>query len=120
MRWRVLMALFILFAILAGGLFLEGRVNQICRQVETLLMLHRETADGRLLEQALLQWEQAQPLLSSLLHQQRLEDVGQGLAQGLGALQAGDQGSCMMKIEGVLYLLDDIREYDHILWKTLF
>ena len=122
MRWRVLTALTIIGLIVAGGLICRSRVAQTCRQAEALLQAQRQSAapDREALEQALALWEDSLPLLSSLLHHQRLEEVGQGLSRCLGALGANDTGTCLAQIDAVLYALDDIREYDHILWKTVF
>ena len=120
MRWRVLTALILIGFVVTGGLFCRSKVTQTCRQVEQLLQQQRNQPDQEALTQALALWDEALPLLSTLMHHQRLEEVGHGLSCGLGALRAGDTGSCIMQIDGVLYLLDDIREYDHIHWKTLF
>lgn len=120
MRWRVLTALLLIGSIVAGGLFCRSIVAQTCRQVESLLRQPNDQLNQEALEQALQLWEDALPILSTLLHHQRLEEVGQGLARSLGALRAGDIGGCTAQMDGVLYELDDIREYDHINWKTLF
>lgn len=121
MRWRVLTAVVLLCAILTGGLMCRRQVIRYCDDVLALL----QPADGGIphrqqLEQALESWEQALPQLSSLLHQDRLERVGQSLSAGLGALRSGDEGGCLAQIGTAIYLLRDIREYDDILWQTLF
>lgn len=120
MRWRVLTATVLLCAILAGGFLCRSQVIQHCDDVLALL----QSADGvpseMQLEEALTHWEGTLPLLSSLLHQDRLEHVGQSLSCALGYLQGGDEAGCLAQLGKALYLLRDIREYDDILWQILF
>lgn len=117
MRWRVLTALLIIGMIMTGGIYCRSRIAEICEQMEVLL---RQQPDGTALDDALQLWEDSLPLLSSLLHHQRLDEVGQNLARSAGVLQAGDSGQYTAQIHALLYMLSDIREYDHISWKTLF
>lgn len=117
MRWRVLTAVLIIGMIVTGGLYCRSRIGEICGQMEDLL---RQPPDRAALDDALQLWEDSLPLLSTLLHHQRLDEVGQNLTRSAGALQAGDFGQCAAQIDSILYMLEDIREYDHIHWKTLF
>jgi len=120
MRWRVLMALTIIGLILAGGLYCQDRVTNICIQMEQLLLQARAQRAPEPLKQACTLWESNIPLLSTLLHHQRLDEVGQNLSRSMGALTSADIGQCIAQIDSILYMLADIREYDHINWKTLF
>ena len=120
MRWRVLTALLIIGLILTGGIYCRSRIEQTCEQMDELLLQQKELPDPDVLNEALLLWEEQLPLLSTLLHHQRLDEVGQSLARSTGALQAGDFGQYIAQIDSILYMLSDIREYDHINLKTLF
>ena len=120
MRWRVLTALLIIGAILAGGAVCRIAVARTCDQVSDLLLQQKGRADEEMLESALRLWDESLPVLSILLHHQQLEAVGLSMARGLGALRAGDIAGCMAQIDASLYILSDIREYDDIQWKTLF
>ena len=42
-----------------------------------------------------------------------------GLSRASGCLRAKDRSGCLEQLRAVLYLLDDIGEYDHISLKTL-
>lgn len=120
MRWRVLTAVFIISSILLGGIACRSKVEKTCQEMEELLIRQAEQPELAVLDKALSLWEEQLPLLSTLLHHQRLDEVGQSLARSTGALQAGDVGQCMAQIHSVLYMLEDIREYDHINFKTMF
>ena len=126
MRWRVLMAVALLCAVVAGGLYFRGQTIACCDEVIDLLQpTAAELESGVLpdsdaLEKALEQWEHHLPLLSFLLHQDRLERVGQCLSSGLGYLDGGDSAGSLAQIHTAMYLLRDIREYDDILWQVLF
>ena len=113
MRWRVLTAVLLIVALLAGGIAFRWVVNDTCRRVENLL---RQSGP---LEEAQALWERRLPLLSCVITHDRLERVGEGLARANGYLQTGEQAGFRVQIEGLLYLLDDIREYDHINVQTL-
>ncbi len=118
MGWRVWVAAALLLAILGGGLVCRTLVADHCRQVEDLL---RQAREGRMepLEQALELWERRLPFLSSLLNHEVLEEVGACLARARGRLESGDRAGCREEIEGALYLLDDVREYDRVSGKNL-
>lgn len=126
MQWRVLTALVLIGLIVAGGLVCRQQVAVCCDKVEVLLrqaevQLEDDPAlSAEALEQAMLLWEEDLPLLSALLNHGRLENVGRDLSRGLGYVETGDPSGCLAQIGAALYLLDDIREYDHIDWKTLF
>ena len=120
MRWRVLTAVVLLCIIVAGGFVCRRQVIRCCDDVLTLLQNETEHPTQRQLELALIRWERSLPLLSSLLHQERLEQVGQHLSAGLGYLRGGDEAGCLAQIGTAIYLLRDIREYDDILLQFLF
>ena len=120
MRWRILTATILLCATLAGGFICRRQVIQSCDDVLALLQSADSTPSQTQLEEALAHWENALPLLSSLLHQDRLERVGQSLSCALGYLQGGDEAGCLAQLGTAVYLLRDIREYDDILWQILF
>lgn len=126
MQWRVLMALGLIGLILFGGLFCRENVADRCDQVADLLRQVQSQLEGddspspEILEQAMALWEKNLPVLSALLSHDRLENVGRDLSRGLGYLHVGDRPGCLAQIDAALYLLDDIREYDHVDWKTLF
>lgn len=117
MRWRVLTALLLIGMIVTGGIYCRSKIAGICGQMEDLL---EQPPDHAALDEALQLWEDSLPMLSTLLHHQRLDEVGQSLARAAGALQQGDSGQYTAQIYALLYMLNDIREYDHINWKTLF
>ena len=120
MRWRVLTAVLIIGLILSGGFYCRSWVAQTCQQMESLLLLQKEQPDEKALENAIELWEASLPILSALLNHQQLESLGKELALASGALLAGDNALYLSQINTSLYLLDDIREYDYICWKTLF
>ena len=120
MRWRVLTAVVLLCAIVAGGVLCRRQVIRCCDDVLTLLQSETEHPTQQQLELALARWERSLPLLSSLLHQDRLEQVGQRLSAGLGFLHEGDEAGCSAQISTAIYLLRDIREYDDFLLQILF
>ena len=118
MRWRVLIAFGIIAGILAAGLNFRIHVTNCCNEIEALLLQSEPSLQQ--LEQALNLWEKEVPLLSALLHHDLMERVGQELSRGLGLLKSGDLPGCKGQIDIILYLLDDIRDYDDISFKTLF
>ena len=120
MRWRVLVAIVLLCAILTSGMLCRRQVIHCCDDVIALLQSTDGAPARQQLEDALERWEKALPLLSSLLHQDRLERVGQSLSCALGFLQGGDEAGCLAQTATAVYLLRDIREYDDILWQILF
>ena len=119
MRWRVTIAAALILAVLLGGTVCRTKVQQQCGLVETLLLQAETELRPELLEEADRLWERGLPLLSCLLPHDRLERVGEGLARAEGFLKAGDRPSFFAQIEALLYLLDDIREYDYINFQTL-
>jgi hypothetical protein len=119
MRWRVTIAAALILAVLLGGTVCRTKVRQQCSLVETLLLQAAAELRPELLEEADRLWERGLPLLSCLLPHDRLERVGEGLARAEGFLKAGDRPSFFAQIEALLYLLDDIREYDYINFQTL-
>lgn len=119
MRWRVTIAAALILAVLLGGTVCRTKVQQQCGLVETLLLQAAAELRPELLEEADRLWERGLPLLSCLLPHDRLERVGEGIARANGYLQTGEQAGFRVQIEGLLYLLDDIREYDYINFQTL-
>lgn len=125
MRWRVVTAALLLAGLLAGGLFCRGLVEDCCDRAARLL----ETACAQLeagqtpvwlVEESLEHWEKHLPLLSSLMHHEALEAVGQGLSRAAGYVYLEDFPAGLAQLREVLYLLDDIRNFDRPVWKTLF
>ena len=125
MRWRALTAAVLLAGILLGGLWCRAQVEEHCKTIEHMLAglsaaLEQGTLpDSGTLDRALLLWEERLPFLSSLLDHEQLEQVGVGLSRASGCLRAKDRSGCLEQLRAVLYLLDDIGEYDHISLKTL-
>ncbi len=119
MQWRVLTAVALILALLAGGMICRGAVADSCGAVEAMLRQAKASPAPESLERARALWESRLPLLSCVLTHDRLERVGEGLARAAGCLQAGDAAAFAAQIESLLYLLDDIREYDHINAQTL-
>ena len=119
MRWRVTIAAALILAVLLGGTVCRAEVQRRCGLVETLLLRAAAELRPELLEEADRLWERGLPLLSCLLPHDRLERVGEGLARAEGFLKAGDRPAFSAQIAALLYLLDDIREYDYINFQTL-
>ena len=119
MRWRVMMASVLILALLSGGVVCRSLVERRCREVEALLRQAEAELQPMRMEEAGRLWEQGLPLLSCLLSHDRLERVGEGLARAESLLRTGDRSAFSAQIAALLYLLDDIREYDHINSQTL-
>ena len=119
MRWRVTIAAALILAVLLGGTVCRAEVQRRCSLMEKLLLQAAAELRPELLEEADRLWGRGLPLLSCLLPHDRLERVGEGLARAEGFLKAGDRSSFFAQIEALLYLLDDIREYDYINFQTL-
>lgn len=119
MKWRVLTAVALILALLVGGVTVRRVVSDTCREVERLLQRTEIDLQPGPLEEAQDLWERRLPLLSCVVMHDHLERVGEGLARADGYLQAGEQAGFRAQIKGLLYLLDDIREYDHINVQTL-
>ncbi|MBR5536279.1 MAG: DUF4363 family protein [Clostridia bacterium] len=119
MRWRVLIAAILIVALLVGGGVCRRKVGVCCGEVAELVKLARAELRPEPLEEAARIWERRLPLLSCVLTHDRLERVGEGLARAEGFLRAGDRGNFLAQIDGLLYFLDDIREYDHIRLQAL-
>lgn len=119
MKWRVLTAVVLILALLVGGVMFRRAVSDTCRQVGTILQQAGADMQPGTMEAARELWEGRLPLLSCVVAHDRLERVGEGLARANGYLQAGARGAFRGQIEGVLYLLEDIREYDDITVQTL-
>ena len=119
MRWRILTAAVLIFILLAGGWFLQRTVAHACGEIESMLRQAKSDLRPEGVEAARVQWESKLPLLSCVVAHDRLERVGEGLARAEGYLRAGERADFAAQIEAVLYLLDDIREYDHINLQTL-
>ena len=119
MRWRVTIAAALILAVLLGGTVCRAEVQRRCSLMEKLLLQAAAELQPELLEEADRLWEQGLPLLSCLLPHDRLERVGEGLARAEGFLKAGDRPAFSAQIVALLYLLDDIREYDYINFQTL-
>lgn len=119
MRWRVLTAAVLILSLLSGGAVCRGQVGACCGEVERLLELAEDGLRPAMLKEAALVWEENLPLLSCVLTHDRLERVGEGLARAEAFLLAGDRAAFSAQIGALRYLLDDIREYDHIRLQTL-
>ena len=88
-------------------------------EVAELVECARDELRPEPLEEAARLWEQRLPLLSCVLTHDRLERVGEGIARAESLLRLGDAGDFAAQIDALLYLLDDIREYDHIRLQSL-
>lgn len=120
MRCRVIVASLLLLGIMGTGLWCRGEVADHCRKIEALAArVQADPGDQEALEEALDLWEERIPFLSTLLNHELLEQVGVGLARAEGCLLASDRSGCLEQLQAVLYLLDDIREYDDMNWKNL-
>ena len=119
MRWRVLIAAVLIVALLVGGGVCRQKVGACCGEVAGLVEQARAELRPEPLEEAARIWEWRLPLLSCVLTHDRLERVGEGLARAESLLRLGDEGAFAAQIDALLYLLDDIREYDHIRLQTL-
>ena len=119
MKWRVLTAVALILALLVGGVTVRRVVSNTCREMESLLQQAEIDLQSGTLEAAQDLWEQRLPLLSCVVMHDHLERVGEGLARAEGYLQTGEQAGFRAQIESLLYLLDDIREYDHINVQTM-
>ena len=110
MRWRVITAAGLLIFLLAGGFWAQGRTARICDETDALLIspaLREQNA-----RQAAKIWEQSQPLLSSLIPHDRLEEVSCSLQRLIGLLQAGEEGEARAECLAVRAQLQKIRDFD--------
>lgn len=120
MRWRVTVASLLLLGIVGTGLWCRGAVADHCRRIETLAArVQADPGDQAALDEALELWKDRIPFLSTLLNHELLEQVGVGLSRAQSCLSSGDRAGCLEQLQAVLYLLDDIREYDDMNWKNL-
>ena len=119
MTWRILAAAGLIVVLLAGGVLLRGAVADTCAAVGKLLEQAAADRDPETLDSALALWEERLPLLSCAVTHDRLERIGEGIIRAKGCLEAGTEPAFRVQLASVLYLLEDIREYDDINVRTV-
>lgn len=118
MHWRVILAAFIIAALLAGGLLSLRHTASLCSLVSAPLeqlsaQLQREApADLTLLQQAMEIWQRGLPYLSSVLSHDRLDAVSGALFRAEGFLKAGDSGEALAEVRDALWQLSLLGQYD--------
>lgn len=118
MQWRVILAAFIIAALLAGGLLSLRHTASLCSLVSAPLeqlsaQLQREApADLTLLQQAMEVWQQSLPYLSSVLSHDRLDAISGALFRAEGFLKAGDSGEALAEVRDALWQLSLLGQYD--------
>lgn len=118
MQWRVILAAFIIAALLAGGLLSLRHTASLCSRVSAPLeqlsaQLQREApADLTLLQQAMEVWQQSLPYLSSVLAHDRLDAVSGALFRAEGFLKAEDGGEALAEVRDALWQLSLLGQYD--------
>lgn len=118
MHWRVILAAFIIAALLAGGLLSLRHTASLCSLVSAPLeqlsaQLQREApADLTLLQQAMEIWQRGLPYLSSILSHDRLDAVSGALFRAEGFLKAEDGGEALAEVRDALWQLSLLGQYD--------
>ena len=118
MHWRVILAAFIIAALLAGGLLSLRHTASLCSRVSAPLeqlsaQLQREApADLALLQQAMEIWQRGLPYLSSILSHDRLDAISGALFRAEGFLKAEDGGEALAEVRDALWQLSLLGQYD--------
>mgnify|MGYP000160594975 FL=1 len=118
MHWRVILAAFIIAALLAGGLVSLHHTAKLCTQVSSPLeqlsaqLQQKAPADLALLQQAMEIWQRGLPYLSSVLAHDRLDAISGALFRAEGFLKAGDSGEALAEVRDALWQLSLLGQYD--------
>ncbi len=118
MQWRVILAAFIIAALLAGGLVSLHHTAKLCTQVSSPLeqlsaqLQQKAPADLALLQQAMEIWQRGLPYLSSVLSHDRLDAISGALFRAEGFLKAGDSGEALAEVRDALWQLSLLGQYD--------
>lgn len=118
MHWRVILAAFIIAALLAGGLLSLRHTASLCSLVSSPLeqlsaqLQQKAPADLALLQQAMEVWQQSLPYLSSVLAHDRLDAVSGALFRAEGFLKAEDGGEALAEVRDALWQLSLLGQYD--------
>lgn len=118
MHWRVILAAFIIAALLAGGLVSLHHTAKLCTQVSSPLeqlsaqLQQKAPADLALLQQAMEIWQRGLPYLSSVLSHDRLDAISGALFRAEGFLKAEDGGEALAEVRDALWQLSLLGQYD--------
>lgn len=118
MHWRVILAAFIIAALLAGGLLSLRHTASLCSLVSAPLeqlsaqLQQKAPADLALLQQAMEIWQRGLPYLSSVLSHDRLDAISGALFRAEGFLKAEDGGEALAEVRDALWQLSLLGQYD--------
>ncbi len=124
---RVWIALGLVAAILAGGIFSLWHLERITREMgnslEQLSLAVEQQDDARILELALMfqeQWQQFEPGIRRYIHHDELESITGGSARLAALARYQDYGELAAETDRMRHLVNHILESERPTLKNIF
>jgi len=119
-RGKLLLAWGLLLALPITGLFLQGRIDALCRQIDMQLADSQTMADGTPLEEAIDLWLGHQHLLTALVTHEEVDAVTESLRKALAFLYADNPEEFYAALREAEVDLGVVRQFDRLSIRSIF
>lgn len=110
MRWRLLIAIALLVAVIAGGLATLRKTERVCDTLSDTL--RKAYADGAGFEDAYALWQRSVTFFSALISHDRVDELGRSFAQAKAFLSDKTMDEYRAALLSILQQLSMLKEYD--------
>jgi len=119
-RGKLLLAWGLLLALPLAGLFLQGRIDALCRQIDVHLAESQTMAEGAPLEKAIDLWLDHQRLLTALVTHEEVDAVTESLRKALAFLYADNPEEFYAALREAEVDLGVVRQFDRLSIRSIF
>lgn len=119
-RGKLLLAWGLLLALPLTGLFLQSRIDTLCRQIDVHLEESQTMADGAPLEKAIDLWLDHQRLLTALVTHEEVDAVTESIRKALAFLYADNPEEFYAALDEAAVDLDVVRKFDKVTFRSIF